>query len=604
MKKTKTLSIFFLCLFVVSIVLTTVTKFDDISVPYFKGIRKSVQVDVIYKNKITEVFYDNKLPDVSTKIKDNHYLFGEKKYKKISKIKIKDPSSIKNLQIYEEKQIKKYEKIPQEIEISNEKNIVEKLLITFLSFFYNYKLYLLSYLFLILAVSFSNIKLNHKITFCLITFFSILLRILQINEIPFWDDEVFVLVHTSNSSKLVDLFNDPGNPPLFFILFKIFRSIFQKEEFFRYISVVSGIVFNFAFYIYLKKFLNKQKALFGYFVASISLILIYFSQEIRCYMLLMLFSLLSAIFLFDYKNKKTKILYLINSILLLNTHFYGFFVWAFNFIFGISILKNKKSRLKSFLINNFIAFFVFIPNVIFKQKSINSNFNTWIQVPHLKDFLQVLQDFSSSMIIFGLFLVVLVFVYKKANFKRQKLFLKYNFLIISAVILFSLVFSYLIKPVFLYRYFYVVYPFYLALCVYVVCFEYKTIFRFFLQFSFFILFATTSKLNTQNLYNNSDLYFNFVRQDADIEKRNYFFFNNTVKNYPLYENALKNKGEIKYLAVDTKGFIDINPFEYGAKKPCVCYVLNLYLKDEIYKEANSVDIFKTPLGVILKVSFD
>ena len=604
MKKTKILSVFFFCMFVISMIFTIITRFDDISVPYFKGIRKSVQVDVIYKNKITKVFYDNKLPDVSMKIKENHFLFGENKYKKISKINIEDVSSIKNLQIYKEKQIKKYDKIPKTIEINNEKNLIEKSAISFLSFFYNYKLYLLSYVFLILAVSFSNIKFNNKVVFCLISLLGVLFRILQINEIPFWDDEVFVLVHTSNSAKIADLFNDPGNPPLFFILFKIWRNVFQKEEFFRYISVITGLVFNFFFYIYIKKFLNEKKALFGYFVVSISLILIYFSQEIRCYMLLMLFSILGAIFLFEYKTKKTKILYLINSILLLNTHFYGFFIWLFNFVFGISMFKNKKQRQKSFLINNIVAFLVFIPNVIFKQKSINSNFNTWIQLPHFRDFVQVLKDFSSSMLILGLFFVVLIFVYKKTKNLRKRLFLKYNFLAIASVIVFSFVFSYLIKPVFLYRYFYVVYPFYLALCVFVVCFEYKTILRFFLQFSFFILFVTTSRLNTQNLYNNSDLYFNFIKQDADSNKKNYFFFNNTVKNYPLYENALKNKGEIIYLAVDTKGFIDINPFEYGVRKPCVCYILNLYLKNEVYNKTNAVDIFKTPLGVISKVSFD
>ena len=318
----------------------------------------------------------------------------------------------------------------------------------------------------------------------------------------------------------------------------------------------------------------------------------------------MLFSVLGAIFLFEYKSKKTKILYLINSILLLNTHFYGFFIWLFNFVFGISIFKNKKQRLKSFLINNVVAFLIFIPNVIFKQQSINSNFNTWIQVPHFRDFVQVLKDFSSSMLILSLFFVVLFFVYKKTKSPRKKLFLKYNFLAIASVIVFSFVFSYLIKPVFLYRYFYVVYPFYLALCVFVVCFEYKTILKFFLQFLFFILFVTTSRLNTQNLYNNSDLYFNFIKQDVDLTKKNYFFLNNTVKNYTLYENALKNKGEIIYLAVDTKGFIDINPFEYGIKKPCVCYIFNLYLKDEVYNKAQAVDIFKTPLGVISKVYFD
>ena len=62
MNKTKILSLLFFTAFVISLVYTFFIKFDEISVPYFKGIRKSVQTDVIYKTEPTKVLYDDRLP--------------------------------------------------------------------------------------------------------------------------------------------------------------------------------------------------------------------------------------------------------------------------------------------------------------------------------------------------------------------------------------------------------------------------------------------------------------------------------------------------------------------------------------------------------------
>ena len=602
MNKTKILSLLFLSAFIVSLVCTFFIRFDEISVPYFKGIRKSIQTDVIYKSEPTKVLYDNKEADIKIKIDKNHYLYGEKTYKKVDKISFQDKASIDEVLIYNEKQVTQYKTIPDSIEINNEKNIITKTAISLLSFFYNYKLFLISYLFLILFLSFSKLNFNHKATFILITLIALLLRITQLNEIPFWDDEIYVLVHTAKYSKFIEMFNDPGNPPLFFIIFKIWRTIVQKEQFFRCLSVITGIIFNIAFYFYIKQWLNKSKALFAYFVVAISLMLIYFSQEIRCYMLLMLFSCVSSFLLFKY-NKKTNKLYLINSVLMLNTHFYGYFLWLYNFIFGVSIFYKNKERTKNFIINNIVSFLIFIPNVILKTKSLSSSFNNWIQKPILGDFIEVLKDFSFSVLIIGLFIFLVFYCYKKTMSKRQKLFIKYNSFAIISVIAFSFAFSYLIKPIFHYRYFYVIYPFYLALCIYVICYNYKTIYKSFLRFLFFILFCTTGRLNTQNFYNNSNLYYSYIKQDIDSSKRNYVFFNNTVENYKNFKTGIKDKAKLIYLAVD-RGLDDIDPEEHGISFPCVCYTLNLYLKENVYKRASNIKIYKTPLGVISKVSYN
>ena len=60
------------------------------------------------------------------------------------------------------------------------------------------------------------------------------------------------------------------------------------------------------------------------------------------------------------------------------------------------------------------------------------------------------------------------------NRKKEKLFIGYNFVAIFFVILASAIFSYTIKPIFVYRYFYVVYPAFLALVTYLATYNYNT----------------------------------------------------------------------------------------------------------------------------------
>ena len=302
-------------------------------------------------------------------------------------------------------------------------------------------------------------------------------------------------------------------------------------------------------------------------------------------MLLALFSILSSYFLFK-QNKKG---YFITSIALLYTHFYGAFYFLYNFIFSLFYFKNKKK--KDFIILNIIAGLSFAPCVLLKIKSITSNFNSWIVPPEVSDIIQTINMFSGHIILFIAFLIFLAFAFKKAS-KRKKLFIIYNFSAIFMVFIFALIFSYLIKPIFLYRYFYIVYPCYIALCA-ILTTDIK------LNIITFIFFITFARLNYQNLYCNHNLYLDFIKNDIDKSKTNYIFMTDTVQGYKEF---LIDGAKPLYVQINT-GIDTINPDDYGIKKPSVCYILNLYLKEEVYSEIKDIELHKTPLGVFARVVY-
>ena len=416
------------------------------------------------------------------------------------------------------------------------------------------------------------------------------------------DDEIYTIKITELNSPLDLLLSDPGNPPLYFILFKIFRLLIQNSDFWRVSSVIFGSIFNIAFYIYIKKVLNKNSAQIALFIMSINIVMIYFSQELRCYMLLMLFSVLSSLFLFNF-NKKNKLYYFISSMALLYTHFYGAFFVLYNFFFGFFIYLSKK-RKWDFLKINLLSFLFFLPLLIFKKESITTDFNSWITKPDWFDIRLVFETFSGHSLLFLVFLIIGIFLIKTVKKRKEKVFIIYNFNAILFVFFASLIFSFLIKPIFCYRYFYVVYPCYIALVSYLLSINYKFKAQIILKTVILILFVLNSRLNYQNLFCNHNLYLEFIKNDIDYINNNYIFMSDTVQGYSKFEDTFKNKKnvEIVYLPVN-KGIKEINFKDFNLKKPYCAYVLNLYLKDDVFDSNYDIELYKTPLGVFSKTVF-
>ena len=582
-------ALIFLILTILSFFVSLFLNFHKINIPYLGGLYKEVQVDIIFKHNSPKIFYENEEIKNYLKIDENHYLYKSNELNLIQKIKFENIENIKKAMIFNGNETIFINNIQEEIKLNNNKNLFDKACIALLSYFYNPQFYLLSYVFLFLFLS--NFQFNYKktkITALSILFLSFLLRMAQLNNIPFWDDEIYILTHTN---KWLEAFQDPGNPPLYFILFKLYRSIFQNSDFYRFFAVIIGCLFNICFYFYIKMFLGKKPAIIGLFLISINIILIYFSQEIRCYMLLMLLAILNSYFLFKFNNKN-KFKYLISVVALLYTHFYGAFFVLYNFVFGLSIFKNKK--LKSFISLNIVSFLCYLPLLIYKKASITSVFNTWLKIPTLDTYNSLTETLFGSFCGFVLFSIILVVLHFHCS-KNQRLYIKYNYFAIIFVFLCAIVVTYLIKPIFFAKYFYIVFPNVLALIVLIYSFFAKR--KIGLVLIFFLFFLFNFKISYQNLFCNHNLYIDFICNDIDKTKTNYVFLTDTVSGYKKFE--LKDT-KLKYLPVNY-GIDVLNIEKYDIKKPSVVYALNLYLDFKTLSIAKNIELYKTPLGVFCKI---
>lgn len=122
----------------------------------------------------------------------------------------------------------------------------------------------------------------------------IIIRILKVNDSSFWYDEAFsgLLVR----GNLVDLFTtDRNNPPIHFVLLKIWRMFFGDSDIaLRSLSIVISVGLIIAAFLLIKKYFGKKAAIIVTLIFSFSPYFILYSIEARSYILLALESLVAV----------------------------------------------------------------------------------------------------------------------------------------------------------------------------------------------------------------------------------------------------------------------------------------------------------------------
>ena len=201
-------------------------------------------------------------------------------------------------------------------------------------------------------------------------------------KFSFWDDELYSAVVAGNpNSPFIATFQDPGNPPLFFILTRFFVTFTgYNEVLLRLLPCLFSVLTIYVIYLFVKKYLNENIALICSFLFSINVYSIYSAMELRCYSLCMLFAVLSGFLLFKIQEEKSNkyiTCYGILACLMANTYYYQIIILILNFIWGMFNFDNNKLRLK-FLIANFVAGISFIPYfyiTCFQKTFLDSSFN-------------------------------------------------------------------------------------------------------------------------------------------------------------------------------------------------------------------------------------
>ena len=170
----------------------------------------------------------------------------------------------------------------------------------------------------------------------LIVLIAFVLRIRGLNYQSLWLDELHTMNEADPSLSWGQLFDflrtNEHHPPLFFILERIFFSIFGHTAFVaRTLSVIAGTAGIWAMYLLGKELLNKNLGILCALFTCFNFFNLAYSQEARPYALAFLFATLSFtwfIRLVKFPSRKNAISYAIFTLLLLYSHYYSLFVLA------------------------------------------------------------------------------------------------------------------------------------------------------------------------------------------------------------------------------------------------------------------------------------
>lgn len=440
----------------------------------------------IQKNSSNEIF--NNIKTLSVFIGTNYYYFNNNEIKKWDKIdsgenfiSLSFPTKIKykNNTFY------------------NYKGNLHLFVITFLSLFYMWQLFIIPYILIFLAYliyqknkdsfNLTNIieSKNNWIFVIIILFLAFLLRVNSYDFYSMWPDELFTIIIASNPfNHISNMFLDGGNPPLFYLLLRIWFCLFGVSIFSaRLITIIIGIASVFTIYLMLKELFGTKHAYLGMFLTTINFLNIFYSQELRCYIFSIFLIPLAILFFVEYIDNtsfKNAAKYFLIAAILVNTHYYCCLYIFANFVFGIIYLcKNSLSKAKdliSFFKLNFLILLSTLPYILLLlhiyNKNVFADANLWWMPKWSLSLLVTTIDeyfYSVAVILIFIIIVYIIFLNNKYNIsfiknniispvdKKQFVMLTYClFIIISIFILASLVTIF--KPIFAARYFSVLVP--------------------------------------------------------------------------------------------------------------------------------------------------
>lgn len=308
------------------------------------------------------------------------------------------------------------------------------------------------------------------------------LRVYHIDFQSIWLDEIHTMIEGNPKMPYSEFYDimilREQMPHLYFIGVKVFSFIFGHTTFVvRLFSALIGVVSVYSIYLLGKEIKNKNAGVVAALIMAVNYFHISYSQEIRPYVLLSLFTILSFYKLIIFlKNSTTKnaLYYGLFTALLINTHFFGLFVLVSQFIIILYFLfERPKSERKKFFVSAVVSgittLILWIPSIkIFIIVAQIKSF--WIQPPTSEVYTGLFREFFGNAegvifisFILGIFYFIKVFSEKKEEnstyIQNKTLF---GFIILSIWIVITLLIpyvrTYLDIPMIISRYFISVLP--------------------------------------------------------------------------------------------------------------------------------------------------
>jgi hypothetical protein len=317
----------------------------------------------------------------------------------------------------------------------------------------------------------SRRKLMEGICLLCITLLGLLLRINGHVQYSAWFDELYSAAVGSNPHlPFINTFGDPGNPPFYYILLRIWFVIFGwSESAGRMFSVLMSAGAVMALYFFVKKIIGIRAGMLAALFMAVSKYAVEFSHEMRCYALMMLLVSLASLCFLTYLHKRKMlglILYIFLGIFIVNTHYYGVLFIVVNFLFYVVYTVCRKSfhwkNTIVFLIGNVIIAASLFPYFIvtgLNQALLDKGFNTWITRPKI---LSMIAVFAGIPLSFLLYIPARKYLKQKQLIRRRQVFLlDYSLFVIGLMFILAFLIS-LYRPIFTKKYMSLCFPLLMA----------------------------------------------------------------------------------------------------------------------------------------------
>jgi len=196
------------------------------------------------------------------------------------------------------------------------------------------------------------IKQKENNILILITFLGAFLRFYNIDKNSLWLDEIGqVIVATMNLQDLLVGVSTHLSPPLDYLIMHFFLKFTPHNElFFRMPAAIFGIASILFVFLLGKQLFSIKVGLISALLFSISPFDIYYSQEARMYSSFLFFTLVSFYTFIKFIETGNKCFYpwIMSGILMIYTHYFGFFILLIQFIFMLfKIIKSSQLKIKN-----------------------------------------------------------------------------------------------------------------------------------------------------------------------------------------------------------------------------------------------------------------
>lgn len=484
----------YVCLFIalLSFLISAGLNYEKFDIPYFKGLFTPIAVNIELPSEIQKSIKVNGEDFSEPANLSKKVIVSKNLNKKTEKLELsatnkdifKQVSSVDvfiGQKYYHFNNLNSTDKTTLSLEIPhkgkylNYKGSLNAIIVTFLALFYNIKIFIISWIFLILGLIFleDSIKFNSRFLLAGIGTIAIFCRLNQLTTYPLWWDEIFVInLPSSHIYPWNSIFLDPANPSFFYLLVKIYTLFAPTTiEFIRLLPCALGLLGVLGIYFLTKKFANKNIGLLATFIASVSIYHICYAQELRGYSLILFIVPFVVISLFDLLkvfNKKNALKFILTSSIMINAHLFGLFLLLTNYIYVIArFFKSKEPFSKIFLFTfyNVIIFLTLVPYLLlnFLQTLTGRvGFNSHLEPTTVELILKMLSSNFGSLSILLLFASIsIIYLLKNKDSSEEKNFVVYGLFTLIGVWAVAIATSFA-RPLLTEYYFLVLYPIFIA----------------------------------------------------------------------------------------------------------------------------------------------